>query len=50
MESPSCDLTGPSLIKASIAGANLEQALFVNEGTGFCGAEISDDLPGKYKK
>ena len=50
MESSSCDLTGASLIKASIAGANLEQALFVNEGTDFCGAEISDYLPGKYKK
>ena len=50
MESPSYDLTGASLIKASITGANLEQALFVNAGTDFCGAEISDDLPGKYKK
>ena len=50
MESPSYDLTGASLIKASIAGANLEQALFVNAGTDFCGAKISDDLPGKYKK
>jgi len=50
MESPSYDLTGASLIKASITGANLEQTLFVNAGTDFCGAEISDDLPWKYKK
>ncbi|MDP6895712.1 MAG: pentapeptide repeat-containing protein [Rhodospirillales bacterium] len=50
MESPSYDLTGASLIKASITGANLEHALFVNAGTYFCGAESSDDLPGKYKK
>ena len=34
----------------AIAEGNLEQALFVNAGTDFCGAEISDDLPGKYKK
>ena len=50
MESPIWDLTGASLIKASITGGNLEQALFVNGGTDFCGVEISDDLPGKYKK
>ena len=50
MESSRDDLIGASPIKASITGANLEQALFVNAGTDFCGAEISDDLPGKYKK
>ena len=50
MEIPSCDLTGASRIKASITEVNLEQALFVNAGTDFCGAEISDDLLGKYKK
>ena len=50
MESSSYDLIGASPIKASITGANLEQALFVSAGTDFCGAEIPDDLPGKYKK
>ena len=50
MESSSYDLTGGSPIKAFITGANLDHALFVNAGTDFCGAKISDGLPGKYRK
>ena len=35
MESPSYDLTGASLIKASIVGANLEQALSFGPTLGY---------------